>query len=251
MLRRLALVCALALAPFATKAGEVTVFAAASLGSALTEVAALWAQVTENRAIIVPAGSATLARQIQQGAPADVFISANAAWMDVLDQDGRTLAGSRRDLLTNRLVLIGTGDPPPLDLSEPNTLRERLGSDRLAMAQVDAVPAGIYGKAALQSLGHWDAVADRVAQTDNVRAALALVAAGAAPLGIVYATDARLQARVTVLATLPADSHPPIVYPAAQISDSAQAADFLDFLASSAAQRIFADHGFGRPDPAR
>lgn len=249
MLRHLALVCALTLAPLAANAGEVTVFAAASLGTALTEVATLWVEGTGHQAIIVPAGSATLARQIQQGAPADVFISANTTWMDVLDRGGQIQAGSRRDLVTNRLVLIGHGNPPLLDLRAPDTLRDRLGSGRLAMAQVDAVPAGIYGKAALQSLGHWGAVADRVAQTDNVRAALALVAAGAAPLGIVYATDARSQARVTVLAVFPTDSHAPIVYPAAQTSDSTQAVAFLDFLMTPAAQRIFAAHGFGQPGP--
>ncbi|WP_264214522.1 molybdate ABC transporter substrate-binding protein [Leisingera thetidis] len=230
---------------------QVTVFAAASTKTALDEAAADYRAETGRALTISYAGSPALARQIQLGAPADVFISANPGWMDVLQQDGLVAATSRLDLLSNRLVLIahGTG-AAPLDL-ETADLSAVLGEGRLAMGLVDSVPAGIYGKAALTALGQWAAVAPKVAQAANVRAALALVSSGEAPMGVVYATDAAAERNVTVIADFPGDSHPPITYPAARVSggneDEAQA--FLDYLQSPASRSIFQRHGFGVPAP--
>lgn len=228
-------------------AADLTVFAAASLKTALDEIAEVWEAETGVGVTVAPAGSSALARQIQQGAPADVFISASPDWMDVLEADGLIRADTRRDLLTNRLVLIGHGEAPPVEIGPALDLAGMLGQDRLAMALVEAVPAGIYGKAALDHLGLWDSVAPQVAQTDNVRAALALVATGEAPFGIVYATDAEAEPRVSVLGVFPAESHPPVVYPAAVMAESeTEAAEpFLDFLSDADAAAVFATHGFG------
>ncbi|MEC3861707.1 molybdate ABC transporter substrate-binding protein [Mesobacterium sp. TK19101] len=245
ILRPLALLVLLA-APFAAQASDVTVFAAASLKTALDDIAARYHAETGNTANVSLAGSSALARQIQQGAPADVFISANAGWMDRLQADGLIDADSRIDLLANRLVLIAHDpDAPPVDLASGD-LSVRLNGGKLAMALVDAVPAGIYGKAALETLGHWQTLEPHVAQADNVRAALALVALGAAPYGIVYATDASADPRVTIVATFPADSHPPITYPAATLSRSKNPAkgDFLSYLTSAPARAAFKAQGF-------
>lgn len=259
MFRRLApvLIAALtALPPAPSAGGEVLVFAAASLKNALDEIATGFHADTGHEAVISVAGSSVLARQIQLGAPADLFITAHPAWMDVLAQDGRIAPGTRRDLLGNQLVLVGS-DPvrAPVTLGPGLDLTGLLKGGRLAMALVDAVPAGIYGKAALQSLGLWDSIAPHVAQTDNVRAALALVASGAAPLGIVYASDARAEPRVRVLATFPADSHPPIRYVLAQMAGRQSAAsDALHrYLLSAAATEVFETQGFAplTPEPAQ
>jgi molybdate transport system substrate-binding protein len=231
----------------AIAAQPITIFAAASLKNALDDVARRYEARTQQRVVISYAGSSVLARQIQQGAPADVFLSANQMWMNVLEEDGLLKAQTRRNLLGNRLVLIGhgaQGTQRPLPSSA--ALLEMLGEGRLAMALVNAVPAGMYGKAALQSLGMWEDVAARVAQTDNVRAALALVAAGEAPLGIVYATDAIADSNVHVVSQFPSDAHPPIVYPVAEISESRHpaASAFLAFLSSPPARAAFEQHGF-------
>ncbi len=227
--------------------GSVTVFAAASLKNAMDGIAAAWRARTGHDVVVSLAGSSALARQIQAGAPADVFISANADWMDRLEKDGLLVEGSRRDLLANSIVLIAHGgNVAPLEISPALDLSGLLGEERLAMALVEAVPAGIYGKAALTRLGLWDAVEPKVAQADNVRAALALVATGEAPFGIVYATDAAAEARVGVVGTFPADTHPPIVYPAAVLDgrDNPLAGDFLAFLGGAEAAAIFAEQGF-------
>ena len=249
----LTLWAAIGIAPARAEA-TVTVFAAASLKTALDEVAALFGSIGETQVRISYAGSSALARQIQQGAPAQVFVSASIDWMDLLETDGLLAPGSRTDLLTNRLVLIaGSGTGAPLDLVPGANLAGALGDGKLAMALVDAVPAGIYGKAALQSLGLWDSVAPRVAQADNVRAALRLVAVGEAPLGIVYATDATAEPDVRVVGTLPEDSHPPIIYPAAIMAegDGPETRAFFAFLTGDAAGAVFLRHGFGlaRTDP--
>lgn len=194
------------------------------------------------------AGSSVLARQIRQGAPADIFISANPGWMDTLEAEGLVEDGTRFDLLTNSIVLIAAGrDAAPVGIGLELDLAGLLGEGRLAMALVDAVPAGIYGKAALESLGLWERIAPRVAQADNVRAALAFVAAGEAPLGIVYATDAVAEDDVTVIATFPADTHPPIVYPAADLAnrDTEAEAEFLAYLRGPEAREVFERQGFG------
>ena len=250
-LRHLALVASLALAalPLRAAAEEVSVFAAASLTGALDAVAAAWAAGTGHRAVISYGGSSALARQIQQGAPADIFISASAEWMEALEASGDVQPDTRREVLGNRLVLIAHGDAAPVTLDESLDLAGMLGEGRLAMALVDAVPAGVYGRAALTSLGLWDSVAPQVAQADNVRAALAFVAQGEAPLGIVYATDAAAEPAVSVIGTFPGTSHPPITYPAAITAEATSpvAAEFLDYLGSEPARALWEAAGFSVP----
>jgi molybdate transport system substrate-binding protein len=221
---------------------EVTVFAASTLKTALDEIATAYSAGTGTAVTLSYAGTPALARQIEQGAPADVFISASVDWMDALAAKGLIQPDSRRDLLGNRLVLIGPTGAAPLVLED---LAARLGEGRLAMALVDAVPSGQYGKAALESLGLWEAVAPSVVQSENVRAALHLVALGEAALGIVYASDAVAEPRVTVLATFPETSHPRIIFPVAlTLTASPEAAAFLDHLASPEAAEVFAANGF-------
>ena len=206
-------------------ADAITVFAAASLKNAMDEVAAAFERETGRAVTVSLAGSSALARQIRHGAPADIFISANPGW----------------------IVLIAHGrDAAPVDIVPGADIAGMLGEGRLAMTFVDAVPAGIYGKAALRRIGIWEAVAPKVAQADNVRAALALVSSGEAPLGIVYATDAAADDNVTVVGAFPADSHPPIVYPAAAVAASRNplGARFLAWLRGPAARKAFERQGF-------
>ncbi len=224
-------------------AADVTVFAAASLKDALDTVAGAYAEATKETITISYAGSSALARQIEAGAPADVFISANPDWMDHLSESGLVAIDSRVDLLGNSMVLVAPRGAAAVALDD---LPQALGQERLVMTLYDAVPAGIYGRQALTSLGLWDDLVDRVAQADNVRVALALVATQEAPYGIVYATDAAAEPRVDVVATFPPGSHDVIIYPAAVIGegDIEAASDFLDFLQGEAADAIFLDHGF-------
>ena len=170
--------------------------------------------------------------------------------MDVLQDEKAIQTPSRVDLLGNRLVLIGGANSTRIgQIGHSYNLVAELGEGFLAMALVDAVPAGVYGKAALQDLGLWDSVKDRVAQADNARAALALVAAGAAPLGVVYRSDAQAEHRVQLVATIPEEAHPPIVYPAAlTISAAEEARGFLEYLQSDAATQVFLGQGFTLPD---
>lgn len=233
--------------PGKASAQELTVFAAASLGDTLQSVFSAWKEDTGNTAVASYAGSSALARQIQQGAPADLFISASRDWMDAVEASADIRPDSRRDLLGNRLVLIAHGSNAEQLALEPGVdLAGLLGDERLAMAMVDAVPAGIYGKAALTALGIWDSVEAQVAQSDNVRSTLNLVASGEAPYGIVYATDARAEPRVSVVATFDEASHEPIVYPVAILRDSRNplADDFLAFLSSERARALFEADGF-------
>jgi molybdate transport system substrate-binding protein len=249
------LLAALALVPAGRghAAEPVIVFAAASLKNALDDATANWTKDTGKTARISYAGSNALAKQIEAGAPADLFISADQAWMDYAEKAGTVTPGSRIDLLRNALVLIAPG--PKTVGSDPQvalapdlgaTLTRMLGGGKLAMATIDAVPAGKYGKAALAKLGAWDSVKGQVAQAENVRAALLLVARGEAPLGIVYATDAAAEPNVHVVATFPSDSHPPIIYPAALIKESRNpdAATLLTYLRSPAARGAFERQGF-------
>lgn len=234
----------------------ITIFAAASLKNALDEIAARYEAETGVKVTASLAGSSMLARQIQYGAPADVFISANQAWMDLLERDGVIAAETRRDLLSNRLALIApaaavaddarAGREDPQALARDVDLLGLLGDGRIALALVDAVPAGIYAKAALVSLGAWPEIAPRAAQTDNVRAALALVAAGEAPLGIVYASDVVAEGGVRSLGVFPEDWHPPIRYPVAAVSarKTPVILDFLAFLRSPLARAAFERQGF-------
>jgi len=242
----------LTLLPGAAVAGEITVFAAASLKTALDAVASDWHARSGHSAVIAYAGSPALARQIQQAAPADIFISASTQWMDALGDDNLLQPGSRRDILGNTLVLIAHGnDAAPVTIAPGFDLAGLLNGGRLSMALVGSVPAGQYGKEALQSLAVWASVEPQVAQSDNVRAALSLVALGEAPYGIVYASDAVADDgagdRVSVVGTFPADSHKPITYPAAIIAATANpavAADFMAHLSSDAGDAIFAAQGF-------
>lgn len=260
--RILTLLAVLALVPAtgpARAADPVVVFAAASLKNALDDAAAGWTKESGTNTRIAYAGSNALAKQIEAGAPADLFISADQAWMDDAEKAGSLKPGSRVDLLRNALVLIASGpkdagSDPEVALAPDlgSTLTRILGGGKLAMATIDAVPAGRYGKAALEKLGAWDAVKGQVAQAENVRAALLLVARGEAPLGIVYATDAAAEPGVHVVATFPSDSHPPIVYPAALIKDSRNpdAAALLAYLRGPAAKASFERQGFrvvGKP----
>ncbi len=245
-------VAAMTLVPGVALADDITIFAAASLKTALDTIATDWNAKTGHTAVIAYAGSSALAKQIQQGAPADIFISASKQWMDALADDALILPESRRDILGNTLVLVANGqNAAPVSIAPGFDLAGLLGGGKLSMALVDSVPAGQYGKEALQSLGVWASVEAQVAQSENVRAALSLVALGEVPYGIVYASDAvaddGANDAVSVVGTFPADSHKPIVYPAAIIKDSANttvAADFMAYLSSDAGDAIFAAQGF-------
>ncbi len=252
MMRPLALaaLCA-AVVSSPARAEEVVVFAAASLKTALDEIAAEFQAATGHSLTISYAGSGQLAKQIIEGAPADIFVSAAETWMDAVDQAGLVVAGTRHDLLGNDLVLIAHGrDAAPVEIGPGLDLVGLLNGGMLSMAMVESVPAGQYGKQALETLGAWAGVEPFVAQSENVRAALVLVAAGEAPYGIVYGSDAiageGAEAGVTVVGRFPPDSHAPIVYPAALLTGAADAADraFLDALSGDAADATFAAQGF-------
>jgi molybdate transport system substrate-binding protein len=234
--------------PLHAQAGEVVVFAAASLKNALDETAGAYARETgKPPPRISYAASSALARQIEQGAPADLFISADLDWMDYLAGNGLIRPDTRVNLLGNRIVLIAPRDANVSLAIEPGfNLAAALGGQRLAMANVDAVPAGKYGKAALERLGAWEAVKGRIAQAENVRAALLLVSRGETPLGIVYRTDAAADPSVRIVAVFPEDTHPPIIYPVAIVKDSAnaEAGSFLAFLRGPAARVAFERQGF-------
>ena len=228
-------------------AADVTVFAAASLKNALDDINAAWTAEAGKEATISYAASAALAKQIEEAAPAEVFISADVAWMDYLAERGLVKKGTVVELLGNRLVLVAPADSDvELAIGKDFDLLGALGDGRLAMGQVDSVPAGKYGKAALTALGVWDEVEGHVAQAENVRAALALVATGEAPFGIVYETDANSETAVKIVGVFPADSHPPIVYPAALTTEakSAGATTFMAFLRTEAAAKLFEQRGF-------
>lgn len=228
----------------------LVVFAAASLKDAMDDAAAAYRAQTGQPVQVAYAASAALARQVEQGAPADVFVSADVAWMDWLQARGLVDPASRTDLLGNTLVLVApaASGAQPLELTPATDLLPLLGErGRLAMGLPTSVPAGNYAKAAFETLGMWPALAPRVAETENVRAALLLVARGEMPLGVVYASDATAEPRVKVLATFPGDAHPPIVYSVARVAGDAPpdaAMAFIAWLQSDAADAIFRRHGF-------
>jgi len=229
------------------KAADVTVFAAASLKNALDDAAKIYQAKTGEKVTISYAASSALAKQIESGAPADIFFSADLDWMDYLQEKKLIDADSRHTLLGNTLVLIAPKDSTvSLTIEKNFPLLEALGPDgKLAMATVASVPAGKYGKAALTYLGVWDGVAPRVAQAENVRAALRFVAQKEAPLGIVYGTDAKSEPEVRVVGTFPEDSHPKILYPVAlTVSAKPEARKFLEFLVSPEAAPSFEAQGF-------
>ena len=233
--------------PALAQSGGPTVFAAASLKNALDAVVADWVKVGHPAPRISYAGSNALAKQLEQGAPADIFFSADLDWMDYAQKKGLIKRETRIDLLSNRIVLIAPSQGAvPIDIRRGFDLAKALDGGRLAMGNVDSVPAGKYGKAALETLGAWDGVRDKVAQADTVRAALLLVERGEAPLGIVYATDAVADPGVKVLGTFPDDSHPAIIYPVALTRDGTnpEAAGFIAFLRGSDARAAFEQQGF-------
>jgi molybdate transport system substrate-binding protein len=226
---------------------DLLVFAAASLKNALDDANAEYQRQTGRRIAVSYAASPALARQIEAAAPADVFISADLDWMDYLARRGLIKPETRRNLLGNRLVLISpAGARRDVAIAAGFPLASLLGNGRLAMADPDSVPAGKYGKAALEHLGVWPSVKTRIARADTVRAALALVSRGEAPLGIVYRTDAAADRTVEVVGFFPEDSHPPITYPIAAVAASTTptAAAYLEFLRSPAARPAFEKQGF-------
>lgn len=229
-------------------AADVTVFAAASLKEAMDAQARAFEAATGDKVIVAYGGSNALARQIENGAPADLFVSADLAWMDDVERRHLLAPGTRSTLLRNTLVLIApAASPSTLRIGPGFGLAAALGRDRLAMANPDSVPAGKYGKAALEALGVWRDVEARVARTENVRVALALVSRGEAPFGIVYATDAAADSGVRVVDTFPANTHPPIVYPAAMLAraTSPAARPLLEYLRGAAAAPVWEKYGFG------
>ena len=245
----LGLVLATGVAPLTARAraNGLVIFAAASLKNALDEIAANWTKDGKAAPRISYGASSALAKQLEQGAPADLFLSADIDWMDYVEKKDLIKKDTRVDLLGNKIVLIAPRDSKvALNIGPGFDLARALGGGKLAMANVDAVPAGKYGKAALEKLGAWNGVKSSIAQAENVRAALLLVARGEAPMGIVYSTDAAAEPSVKIVDAFPADSHPPIIYPAAvaKHARSADARAFLDYLESSKARPAFEKQGF-------
>jgi molybdate transport system substrate-binding protein len=241
------------LCPAAAEPREIVVFAAASLKNALDDIAGRYQRETGTRATISYAASSTLAKQIEAAAPADLFISADLDWMDYLGARKLIKPESRTNLLGNSIVLIAPAASAATVTIGPNfPLASLLGKDRLAMADPNAVPAGKYGKAALEKLGVWSAVADHIAAAENVRAALMLVSRGECPFGIVYKTDAAADPSVKIVGAFPADTHPPIIYPMALVAASTNpdAAAFAAYLRSPAARTLFEKQGFTSLDGA-
>jgi len=229
------------------QSGDLVVFAAASLKNALDAINSRWQQQTGKKATISYGASSALAKQLEQAAPAQVFISADLDWMDYVANKNLIKPETRANLLGNRIVLIAPKDKAePVDIKPGFDLARILGNDgRLAMANVDAVPAGKYGRAALEKLGVWASVANRIAQAENVRAALLLVSRGETPAGIVYQTDAAADPNVKIIGTFPETSHPPIIYPVAlTTSATPDALAFLNYLRSNEAKPLFEAQGF-------
>jgi molybdate transport system substrate-binding protein len=229
-----------------SESGTVVVFAAASLKNALDEIAAQWEKQTGNQVKISYASSSTLAKQLEQEAPAQIFMSADLDWMNYVESKNLIKPGSRINLLGNRIVLVAPADSKiSADIKPGFDLAKLLGDGRLAMGSVNAVPAGKYGKAALEKLGVWPSVANKIAEAESVRAALLLVSRGEAPLGIVYQTDAASDPGVKIVGTFPADSHPPIIYPVALTTKAnATGASLLGHIESDKAKPVFEAQGF-------
>jgi molybdate transport system substrate-binding protein len=245
-MRRLAAALLCLAACSLARADTITVFAAASLKEALDAAVKPFEAASGHKVSVSYAGSNALARQIEAGAPATLFLSADVDWVDHVEQRGLVKPGTRRDLLANDLVLIAPADSPVKARIAPGfDLASALGTGRLALANPDGVPAGKYAKASLTALGVWDRVKDRIAPAENVRAALALVARREAPLGIVYRTDAFAERRVRMVDTFPEASHPPIVYPMVELKGANAATDALAaHLASEATRSTWARYGF-------
>jgi molybdate transport system substrate-binding protein len=233
--------------PVAAQGNDVLVFAAASLKDALDDITAQYKHNTGKSIRVSLAASSTLAKQIENGAPADIFISADLDWMDYLAQRNFVKPSTRKNLLGNKLVLVAPSAAAVQVKIQPGfPLAKLLAGGKLAMGDTAAVPAGKYGKAALEKLGIWPSVVGQIAQAESVRAALALVARKEAPFGIVYQTDATAEPKVKVVGVFPADTHPPIIYPIALTAGSTNpdAAAFLAYLSSAKARPFFEKQGF-------
>lgn len=232
--------------PADAQGDDLIVFAAASLKNALDNINAQYQKETGKSAKISYAASSALAKQIEGGAPAQVFISADIPWVDHVEKKGLTKAGTRFALLGNRIVLVAPKDKAqPVEIKPGFDIGKVIGDGRLSVANVDSVPAGRYGKASLGKLGVWDKVKDKLAQAENVRAALLLVSRGEAPAGIVYQTDAASDKGVAIIGTFPEDTHPPIIYPAVLLKDAGpDAAAFLAYIKSAKAKPLFEAEGF-------
>ena len=234
-------------APAVAQAKTLTIFAAASMKNALDDISAAYTAKSGVKVVASYAASSTLAKQIEHGAPADIFVSADAEWMDYAIAGKTINQPTRVNLLGNSIVLIAPRDSKieMITIGPGFDLARLAGAGRIATGDVKAVPSGKYARAALEKLGAWQAAEPKFAMAESVRAALALVARGEAPLGIVYATDAKVEPGVRIVGTFPADSHPAIIYPAAAtVTAKPEAALFLVFLRSSAAKTIFEKHGF-------
>lgn len=224
----------------------ITVFAAASATNAVTDIAGRFEKSYPVKVKLSFASSSTLAKQIENGAPADVFLSANPEWMDYLSDKGAIISSSRSDLLSNRIVFIAPKSSAleHINIDSALDLPRLLGDGRLSMGDPDHVPAGMYGKKALENLGLWNAVKDKIARAKDVRAALVLVERGESPLGQVYATDAAISDKVKIVGTFPEDCHPPVIYPVAMVKESANAKQFITFMKSEESTAIFRKYGF-------
>jgi len=223
------------------------IFAAASMKTALDAIAAAWEAKTGKKVAISYASSGVLAKQVEQGAPADIFISADTKWMDYLDKAKLLKSGTRRNLLGNELVLVEpANDNVALKIKPGFDLAKETGDSKIAVCTINSCPGGIYAKQAFEKLNVWKEVEPKLAQADNIRTALALVARGEAKFGVVYSTDAKAEPKVKVVDVFPSSSHEPIIYPVAVISSSknADAAAFLAFMTSQAATKILVDQGF-------
>ena len=242
-----AILCGSACPPALAQDKSLTVFAAASMKNALDEIDAAYAAKSGVRIVASYAASSALAKQIEQGAPADIFVSADTDWMDYAIANNSINESTRVNLLGNSIVLIAPKDSKidQVAIGPGFDLARLAGDGRIATGDVRAVPVGKYAKAALEKLGGWRAAEPKFAMAESVRAALTLVARGEAVLGIVYATDAKLEPGVRIVGTFPADSHPAIIYPAAAtVTAKAEAIGYLAFLRSSAAKTIFEKYGF-------
>ena len=250
-MKRLLLVLSLLLAPLARAADappEITVYAAASLTDALGELGKAYEAMGKGKIVASYASSSDLARQIEHGAPADLFVSADQLWADYLDQRGLLDKPSRIDLLRNELVLVApAASTVTLAIAPKFKLAEELGDNRLAVGDPDHVPAGIYARQSLEQLGIWASVEPKLARAGSVRAALLFVERGDCPFGIVYRSDAQSDPKVKVIGIFPETSHSPVVYPAALVAGhhSAAAVEFLHFLTTPSAMAVFQRYGFG------
>jgi molybdate transport system substrate-binding protein len=238
-----------AMAAPAALADTITVFAAASLKEALDTAARPFMETTGHKVVVSYAGSNALAKQIESGAPAVMFISADTDWVDYVQSKNLTLPQTRRDLLTNDLVLIAPArSDAKITIAPGFALGAAVGNGRLAIANPDAVPAGKYARAALTALGAWSGVEKKLAPAENVRAALLLVSRGEVPFGIVYRTDAMADPGVRIVDAFPAGSHPPIVYPMVLLKGATPAArDLATYLGSPPAREMWKRFGFGEP----